>query len=170
MTIKPACGWREWVSLPDLEIRGIKAKIDTGARTSAIHARHIKTYTRHGHTYVSFCVYPTQRSNKDAVWCRAPLIDERDVRNSGGKAESRYVVRTTLKMGGDTWPIELTLTQRDNMGFRMLLGRTAVRDRVLVDAGRSYLIGKKPAQKNLKGAHKHKHKHKHKEGKTGDAS
>ena len=150
MTIKPACGWREWVSLPDLDIKRIKAKIDTGARTSAIHARHIKPYTRHGRTYVSFCVYPTQRSNKDATWCRALLIDERHVRNSGGEAESRYVIRTTLKMGDDSWPIELTLTQRDNMGFRMLLGRTAVRDRVLVDAGRSYLIGKKTKTKKKK--------------------
>ena len=141
---KPACGWREWVALPELGVDAVKAKIDTGARTSALHASHIREYNEAGAPWVRFCLHPNQRSQAGAIWCDAPIADRRDVRNSGGKAEPRYVIETELRIGSAAWNIELTLTSRANMGFRMLLGRTAVRGRYLVDAGRSYLIGPKP--------------------------
>ena len=141
---KPSCGWREWVTLPGLGIDLIKAKVDTGARTSALHAWHITEVERDGAQWVRFCVHPNQRTQSGEIWCEAPVIDRREVKNSGGRAEPRYVVQTNLKLADEVWPIELTLTSRDNMGFRMLLGRTAVRKRLLVDPGRSYLLGKKP--------------------------
>ena len=100
-----------------------------------------------GDPWVRFLVQPKQRSKADAVLCEAPMVDHRSVKNSGGGTQERYVVRTTLRMGEYQWPIELTLTPRDDMGFRMLLGRTAVRNRFVVDAGRSYLQGGKPKKK-----------------------
>ena len=142
-----ACGWREWVTLPALGIDKIKVKVDTGARTSALHAWHIQEIERDGRSWARFCVHPNQRTMKGEIWCEAPIIDHREVRNSGGRAEHRYVVETDLKLGEELWPIELTLTSRDNMGFRMLLGRTAIRSKLLVDPGRSYLLGKKPKAK-----------------------
>ena len=141
---KPSCGWREWVTLPSLGIDYIKAKVDTGARTSALHAWHITEIERQGASWVRFCVHPNQRTLVGEIWCEAAVVDRREVRNSGGRAEPRYVVETELQLGSEVWPIELTLTSRDDMGFRMLLGRTAVRKRLLVDPGRSFLLGKKP--------------------------
>ena len=141
---RPSCGWREWVTLPALGIDHVKAKVDTGARTSALHAWHISEIDKEGEAWVKFCVHPNQHTMAGEIWCEAPIVDRRDVKNSGGRAEPRYVVQTELKLGAESWPIELTLTSRDNMGFRMLLGRTAVRNRLLVDAGRSYLLGKRP--------------------------
>ena len=145
---KSCCGWREWVTLPALGIDKIKAKVDTGARTSALHAWHIQEIERDGAPWARFCVHPTQRTMVGEIWCEAPIIDHREVRNSGGRAEHRYVVETELQLGQEIWPIELTLTSRDDMGFRMLLGRTAIREKLLVDPGRSYLLGKKPKSKN----------------------
>ena len=144
---KPSCGWREWVALPGLGINQIKAKVDTGARTSALHAWHIHEATVDGEARARFCVHPNQRTMAGEVWCEAKIVDRREVRNTGGKAEPRYVVQTDVQMGTDIWPIEITLTSRDDMGFRMLLGRTAIRTRFVVDAGRSYLIGNKPVRK-----------------------
>lgn len=139
----PAIGWREWVSLPDLDIDKIKVKVDTGARTSALHAHRITKFTKDNATYVRFFVHPLQRKNKPEVACTALVVDERSVKNSGGKATERYVIRTTLVAGDQSWPIELTLTNRDEMGFRMLLGRQAVRRRFVVDPGGSYITRKK---------------------------
>ncbi len=147
---KAACGWREWVTLPGLGVDKIKVKVDTGARTSALHAWHIEEIERDGDPWARFCVHPNQRTKEGEIWCEAPIIDHRKIRNSGGRAEHRYVVETDLELGGDTWPIELTLTSRDNMGFRMLLGRTAIRRKLLVDPGRSYLLGKRPKPKSRK--------------------
>lgn len=136
---KPIIGWREWVALPQLGVDTIKAKIDTGARTSALHAWNIVPFDRDGETWVRFFLHPIQRNNTHAIACEAPVIDRRAVRNTGGKAERRYVIRTGVTLGNVSWPIEVTLTNRDKMGFRLLLGRSAVKNRFLINAGRSYL-------------------------------
>ena len=133
-------GWREWVRLPDLlSDEPIKAKIDTGARTSAIHAWDIETTERDGLTMVRFSLHPRQRDDAHVVVAEAPLLDEREVRSSNGDVERRLVVETTLAIAGLRYPIELTLTKRDQMGFRMLIGRTAMAGRLLVDPGSSHL-------------------------------
>jgi len=134
-------GWREWVALPELDVRAIKAKIDTGARTSALHAYRIEPFRRGGALWLRFELHPLQRSEAMRVACEAPAIDERMVKNSGGGTERRYVIRTLLKLGEEAWPIELALANRDQMGFRMLLGRTALEGRALIEPGRSYLLG-----------------------------
>lgn len=132
-------GWREWVHLPELGGATIKAKVDTGARTSALHAWNIRIETRDGVRFAQFDLHPLQRSDRQIVSCEAPLLDRRSIRNSGGEARIRPVIRTLIQVGPYVWPIELSLTPRDEMGFRMLLGRTAVRGRFLVDPGRSFL-------------------------------
>lgn len=138
----PAIGWREWLTLPDLGIAAVKAKIDTGARTSAIHAFDVKTFYSEGKHMVRFQVHPYQRDRCSTVISEAEILDEREVRNSGGHAELRLTIVTSAIVGEHQWPIELTLTNRDVMGFRMLLGRQAVRDRFLVDPGKSYLLSR----------------------------
>ncbi len=132
-------GWREWAGLPNLGVERIKAKIDTGARTSAMHAWRIEPFDDGGAPWVAFDLHPVQRDNRRIVTCRAPVEDRRRVKSSTGHAQTRYVIETTLALGGLTWPIELTLTRRDEMGFRLLIGRTALRRRALVDPARSYI-------------------------------
>ncbi len=139
---KKLIGWREWVKLPDLGVERIKAKIDTGARTSALHAFRITPFSKYGAAYVRFVLHPLQRRKKPEVSCVALVIDYRCVTDSGGRAEERYVIRTTLKLGKNLWPVELTLTNRDQMGFRMLIGRQAVRRRYVVDPSRSFVAGR----------------------------
>lgn len=134
-------GWREWVALPDLKVGAIKAKIDTGARTSALHAYRIEPFRRAGALWLRFELHPLQRSDAMKVVCEARAVDERAVRNSGGRVERRYIIRTSLKLGEEIWPIELALANRDQMGFRMLLGRTALEGRAVIEPGRSYLLG-----------------------------
>ena len=135
-------GWREWVALPELGIALIKAKVDTGARTSALHARDIEYFRRKKKRWVRFTVHPKQRSTKKAVTCVAPLVEERTIRSSNGVAQVRPVIATQIDVGGEVWEIELTLTDRDVMGFRMLLGRQAVRGHALVDPGTSFATRK----------------------------
>lgn len=125
--------------MPELGITQIKAKIDTGARSSALHAFAIKTFEQNGKAMVCFKVHPYQRDTHRSAIAQAELIDWREVRNSGGHTQLRPVIATTVELGNYTFPIELTLTNRDVMGFRMLLGRQAVRKRFLVDAGKSFL-------------------------------
>lgn len=134
-------GWREWVALPDLKVGAIKAKVDTGARTSAVHAYRIEPFRRAGGLWLRFELHPLQRSEAMKVTCEARAVDERAVRNSGGRVERRYIIRTLLRIGDEAWPIELALANRDQMGFRMLLGRTALEGRALIEPGRSYLLG-----------------------------
>jgi len=140
-------GWREIIALPKLGISQIKVKIDTGARSSALHAFHIEKFQRHGKSMLRFQVHPYQRNNKQTVLAEAELLEYRQIRNSGGYAQLRPVILTEVELSGIEWQIELTLTNRDVMGFRMLLGREALRHRFLVDAGKSFLQSYRHQQK-----------------------
>ncbi|RMH35887.1 MAG: ATP-dependent zinc protease [Gammaproteobacteria bacterium] len=134
-------GWREWVALPDLGITKIKAKVDTGARTSCLHAFKVQKFTKAGTGWVRFWVHPVQNDQDSVIVCETRVIDRRIVSDSGGHREMRYVIASHLMLGAHTWPIELTLTNRDSMRFRMLLGRTAMAGRMIVIPDQSFLAG-----------------------------
>lgn len=137
-------GWREWIALPELGIPAVKAKVDTGARTSSLHSYQLDSYRDNGVEMVRFSLHPLQRRTDIEIICTAPIVDTRVVRDSGGHAEERHVIETPLRMGEHEWTAEITLTSRDDMLFRMLLGRTAiVQGGFLVNPGRSYLHGRK---------------------------
>jgi len=139
-------GWREWVELPDLGVKQIKVKVDTGARSSSIHVFDMKDFEKDGKTWVRFKLHPIQRKSAPTIQVEAEVLEYRSVRSSSGKASMRPVIVTTLNLMGVSYPVELTLASRDKMGFRMLLGREAIRRKFLVDSGRSFLGGK-PARK-----------------------
>ena len=134
----PLVGWREWVGLPDIGIVRIAAKIDTGAKTSALHANSLKPFTRNG---VAFLRFDVTGEDPNAPWHEMPVLGRRSVKSSNGESEMRYVVAMRLKVGADLWPIDVTLTNRERMEMPMLIGREALAGRVLVDAGKSWLTG-----------------------------
>lgn len=131
-------GWREWGVIPALKIKRIKMKIDTGARTSSLHAFDIKITKKGGKDIASFKVHPEQDDSKYTVNCKAEVIDYRKVKSSNGMSEKRPVIETEIKVLDEVWPIEITLTNRDEMGFRMLLGRASLKNKFLIDTGKSY--------------------------------
>jgi len=143
MSPRTRVGWREWVGLPDLGIGRIKAKVDTGARSSTLHAFDVRRFEREGEPWVRFRVHPRQRDDSVELECEAPLVDEREVKSSTGTVTERPVVLTDLEWMGERWEIELTLVRRDQMGFRCLIGRQAMRKRWIVDPARSYVGGKR---------------------------
>ena len=140
-------GWREWVGLPELGVPRIKAKVDTGARTSALHAFEVRPYMKDGIQLIEFKLHPNQGDLETVVVCTARAADRRTVTDSGGHKEERWVISTPVTLGTHKWHIEVTLTARDDMKFRMLLGRNALKDRALVDSSKSYLVGKKLSKK-----------------------
>lgn len=137
---KPVIGWREWVSLPDFGIPKIKAKVDTGAKTSALHADDIEVFKEGSRDRVRFTVFPTQKTHVGAVALEAGLVGYKFIRSSSGHEHLRPIVRTRLKLGGYFYLVDITLAKRDLMGFRLLLGRDAVAPHFLVNPGRSYLL------------------------------
>lgn len=140
---KITVGWREWVLLPDLGLPAIKAKIDTGARTSCLHAFSVEPFEKDGNEWVRFGIHPHQDDIETEVYCEAAVTDKRAVSDSGGHKEERYVITTDLVIATQRWSIEVTLTNRDTMLFRMLLGRTAMAKKIIVNPAESFLLGNK---------------------------
>ncbi len=139
-------GWKEWVGLPELGVDWIKAKMDTGARSSALHAWDVEAFEEDGVPMVSFELHPWQDSMLDAIRLARPLVDERRVRSSTGHEQDRFVISTELRIGAFQFTTEITLTNRDSMGLRMLIGRQAMSDRLLVDSSSTYLAGHPPRE------------------------
>jgi hypothetical protein len=141
---KRIIGWREWLSLPELGIPAIKAKVDTGARTSALHTVRLEPFEKDGVLRVKFSIHPLQRRKDVEIDCVADVVDQRRVTSSDSQSEMRYIIRTSVAMGGNSWPVELSLTNRKTMRFRMLLGRAAIGGHLIVDTAKSYLCGHRP--------------------------
>ena len=143
MVAKTIIGWRECVELPSLEVGAIKAKIDTGARTSALHAFDIKRFKKGDVAWVRFTLHPLKKKRRPQVECEAKVVGVRTVTSSNGAREKRIFISTHAQLGPYKFPIEISLTNRDEMGYRMLLGRQALKRRFIVDSGISYTFGKK---------------------------
>jgi hypothetical protein len=139
---KVVVGWREWVALPQADVPWVKAKVDTGARSSSIHAFDLEVFEEDGHERVRFSIHPWQRSDEDHVELTLPVLDMREVRSSNGQVEKRYAVSLDVTLAGRTITTVMTLSNRDEMGFRMLIGREALRSRFVVDPGVSYRGGR----------------------------
>ena len=138
MTLPLILGWEEWVALPNLALPALRAKVDTGAKTSALHAYDLERFGSAEVPFVRFRVQPVPDRDDITVLCEAPLVDERQVASSNGGAEIRPVIETVIAIGGRMWTIEVTLTDRASMKSRMLIGRQAIRDGVLVDPGSAF--------------------------------
>ncbi len=136
-------GWREWIGFPELGIPQVKAKVDTGARSSCLHAFLVEPFERDGRQWVHFDMHPMQGNSSDVIRCEAPVLERRIIRDSGGHEELRYVIETVITIGDNRLIAEVTLTDRDSMKFRALLGRTAISGHYLVDCSHSYLVGKR---------------------------
>ena len=151
MTTEPqnllTIGWREWVSLPELGIAKIKAKIDSGARTSCLHTAEYEVFQKGDTDWVRFTVHPIKRHNEVETHAEAKVIDYRIVRDSGGHEEKRPFIRTNMHIANQIWPIEVSLSNRENMKFRMLLGRTGMAQRAVIDCSKSYLTQSSPLSK-----------------------
>ena len=142
ITRKIIIGKEEWCALPDLGLPAIKARIDSGAKTSSLHAFNIHSFEDNGKKYVHFDIHPIQGNRKIIQSCRGLVVDRRDVKSSSGEKEKRHVIKTPIKLGNETWEIEVTLTNRDSMGYRMLIGREAMKERVLIDPEASCCLGR----------------------------
>ena len=138
----PLIGWREWAAFPEIGVDRIKAKIDTGAKTSAVHAFRIRVVEKNGGEWAEFRLHPVQKRKTPEIKCAAPIIDRRRIRSSNGAVEERLIIRTTLRLGEREWPVDLSLAARDEMGFRLLLGRDALRRKFMIDPSASFLLGK----------------------------
>lgn len=149
MADKVIVGSEEWCAFPKLGIPAIKARVDSGAKTSALHAVNISPFNKDGENWVKFDINPIQNNTKTVIHCQAPLVDKRIVKSSSGFREQRYVIKTEIQVGDSFWEVEVTLTNRDSMGYRMLLGREAMSGRVLVDPEQKYLLGQ-PTYEKLK--------------------
>lgn len=149
MQQKVIVGSEEWCSLPTIGIPTIKARVDSGAKTSALHAINIKTFTKDHQEWVKFDINPIQNNAKALIHCEAQLVDQRIVKSSSGFREKRFVIQTYVSLGEKTWEIEVTLTNRDSMGYRMLLGREAMSGRVMVDPEQRFVLGQ-PTNEKLK--------------------
>jgi ribosomal protein S6--L-glutamate ligase len=134
-------GNREWCALPEMGVPAIKARVDSGAKTSSLHAFDISAFKRNSKDWVRFEIHPLQKNRRVKIQLEREIVDRRLVRSSSGESELRYVIKSTLSINGVDWPIELTLTNRDSMGYRMLLGREAMRGRMLIDPDEAYLLG-----------------------------
>ncbi|MFZ4714438.1 MAG: ATP-dependent zinc protease [Bacteriovoracaceae bacterium] len=146
---KDILGWREWVSLPDLDLLAIKAKVDTGAKTSSLHAFDIKTFKKSGHLYTKFKIHPLQDSKEVIVNCQAKVVDERVVSDSGGHKEKRLVILTPIMIGKHVFETEITLSDRESMHFRMLLGRATLKKKFLVNPQSSFKLGQTEIQEKF---------------------
>lgn len=142
---KRVIGWREWVQLPELGVLEMKAKVDTGADNSSLHAFNLERFSKDGVDYVRFEIHPKRRTRKPAIRCEAPVATEKKVKNPGGRTELRPVIRTQVIVAGVEVEALVNLTSRDDMGFRMLLGRRTIRKTFMVDPGRSY-VGERPGR------------------------
>jgi ribosomal protein S6--L-glutamate ligase len=138
---KKIIGSEEWIRIPELNIPAVKARIDSGAKTSTLHAYNIQTFEDNGKEYVRFDVHPVQHNRRISVRCKAELVGRRVIKSSSGDRQKRYVIKTPITLGGETWDIEVTLTNRDNMGYRMLIGREAMRGRYIVDPEQKFVFG-----------------------------
>lgn len=147
---KVVIGKEEWASLPELGLPAIKVRVDTGAKTSSLHAFNIQPFREDGKKYVHFDIHPLQNNRKIIQSCRGLVVDQRDVKSSSGEKERRHVIKTALKMGEESWEVEVTLTNRDSMGYRMLLGREAMKERVLIDPDSSFCLGKQEEKSIIK--------------------
>ena len=143
---KIVVGSEEWCNLPQLNIPAIKARIDSGARTSALHAVNITPFTKNGESWISFDVHPLQDDGRTTINCEAPVLGKRRVKSSSGVSETRFVIESVLAVADEAWTIEITLTNRDSMGYRMLLGRQAMAGRIVVDPEASFLLGEMTPQ------------------------
>lgn len=143
-------GWEEWLAFPDLRLPAVKAKIDTGAKTSALHAYDIEPFEKNNQKYVRFKVHPLSKNREIECLCEAPLVDHRFVTSSNGRKEKRYVISTTFIIGDHQFTSDLTLTSRFGMRFRMLLGKEAlIKGRMIIDPSKKFMMGKKPDAKSL---------------------